>query len=148
MLTERPIGAEAPQLSAALTEAQLPTDDLAEPGRTFFAFLDAGEPVGFGGFELCGEHALLRSVVVLPERRGRGYGRALAARVLEHAREAGAIDAYLLTTTAESFFERAGFSRIDRSSAPAEILETRQAASICATAALLFRSLAPTQGAA
>ena len=108
----------------------------------FFAFEEAGRPVGFGGFELCGAHALLRSMVVLPGMRGRGLGRSLAERVLEHARLAGATDAYLLTTTAESFFERTGFRRIDRSMAPREILETRQATSICTTAALLVRPLA------
>ena len=40
------------------------------------------------------------------------------------------------------FFARAGFQPIERSAAPADILTTRQAASLCpSTAALLARSV-------
>lgn len=54
-------------LLATLAEAGLPTGDLAEPGRAFFRFeAPAGRLVGFVGWELTGEVALLRSLVVVP----------------------------------------------------------------------------------
>lgn len=137
----RSIPADSPELAAALDAAGLPTQDLRDGGRSFFAVEDAGRLVGFGGYELYGTSTLLRSVVVLPEARGKGYGRAVTAAVLAQAREAGARDAYLLTTTAESFFAREGFVRIERAAAPAAILATTEAATICATAALLTRPL-------
>ena len=137
----RAIPSDAPELVAALEVAQLPTEDLGESGRSFFAVEAEGRPVGFGGFELYGEDVLLRSVVVLPEVRGRGYGRAVTDAVLARAHEAGARRAYLLTTTAEAFFEHAGFALIERSAAPESILGTRQATTICSTAALLARPL-------
>lgn len=137
----RPVRPDAPELVAALAAAQLPIEDLSETGRSFFAFEDAGRPIGFGGFELYGEDVLLRSVVVLAESRGQGYGRAITEAVLRRAREAGARHAYLLTSTAESFFEHDGFARIDRAEAPPSILATRQAATICSTAALLTRPI-------
>jgi len=135
------IAADAPDLRSALETAELPTDDIAEPGRSFFRYDDGGEPVGYGGYELHGEHVLLRSVVVLPTRRGKGLGRDLAEAVLAEAAAAGARRAWLLTTTAEDFFVHWGFSRIHRNTAPQAILETRQAATICTTAALLTRTL-------
>lgn len=140
-LAGHPIAADAPELVAALEGAGLPIEDLGEGGRSFFAFEAEGRPVGFGGFELYGEDALLRSVLVLPEARGKGYGRAVTEAVLARAREAGARRAYLLTTTAGAFFEHEGFALIERSAAPASILGTRQAATICSTAALLARAL-------
>jgi amino-acid N-acetyltransferase len=48
---------------------------------------------------------------------------------------------YLLTTTAAGFFEHLGFRRADRASTPEAILGTRQASSICTSAALLKRSI-------
>jgi N-acetylglutamate synthase-like GNAT family acetyltransferase len=139
----RAIPAESPALAAALEAAQLPTEDLAEAGRTFFAFEQDGRPVGYAGFEFYGADALLRSVVVLPEMRGRGLGRAMTEEVLARAYELGARRAYLLTATAEAFFEHEGFTRIERDAAPPAILATRQAATICSTAALLARPLTP-----
>lgn len=143
MLAERAIAAELPELRAALENADLPTDDLAEHGRAFFRFESDGKLVGYAGYELYGEDVLLRSVVVVPEARGRGYGRAITEQVLRRAFEAGARRAYLLTTTASPFFEHAGFRRIDRAEAPPSILATKQATTICATASLLTRPIKP-----
>jgi arsenate reductase (glutaredoxin) len=142
-LAARPVAADAPELSSALAEAGLPTEDLTDPGRSFFCFEHAGAPVGYAGYELYGEHALLRSIVVLPGMRGRGFGRAIAEGMLERARAAGARQAYLMTTSAEDFFTQAGFSRLERTVAPPAILATRQASTICSTAPLMTRLLAP-----
>lgn len=137
-----PIPGDASDLHAALRASSLPLDDLGEPGRTFFRFSDASQTIGFGGFELYGENVLLRSIVMLPEARGKGWGRTATDLLLEQANNAGAHTAYLLTTDAAPFFERSGFQRIERSAAPADILATRQAASLCpSTAALLARSI-------
>ena len=135
------VAPDSPELRAALEGADLPTEDITEAGRSFFRLDADGQTIGFGGYEVHNGSALLRSVVVLPQHRGKGFGRVIAEAVLARAAKAGAHQAYLLTTTAEVFFERAGFTRIDRSSAPAEILATRQAATICSTAALLTRPI-------
>lgn len=141
MATLRPIVADAPELAIALAAADLPTEDLADGGRTFFALDEGGGPVAYGGYELYGDNVLLRSVVVLPAQRGKGHGRAVTEAVLADATTAGARRAFLLTTTAADFFGREGFSPLDRRDAPAAILATRQATTICSTATLLARSL-------
>ncbi len=131
------------KLREALTAASLPADDLDEPGRTFYRFetLD-GEAVGFGGYELYGKDALLRSVVIDPEQRGHGLGRNVTQLLLTRAFNEGARTAWLLTTSAASFFERAGFKQTRREDAPASIQQTKQAASLCpSTAPLLKRDI-------
>jgi N-acetylglutamate synthase-like GNAT family acetyltransferase len=137
-----PIAASAPELRAALDAAALPSDDLAEPGRTFFRFDDEGETIGFGGLESCGEDVLLRSIVMLPAARGKGLGRRATSLLIEESRKAGARRAFLLTTDAKAFFEALGFRSVERVDAPASILATRQAASLCpSTAPLLALTL-------
>ena len=138
-LKDTPIAPTYPALLASLRAANLPTDDFAEPGRTFFAYetLD-GRPVGFGGYELQGDEALIRSVVVLQKARGTGIGRNIVPLLLYRAYEAGAKRAWLLTTSASDFFSRVGFKPVERAAAPASILATRQASSLCPASAVLM----------
>lgn len=143
VLADTRVAASDGAFRAALEAAGLPTDDLDEPGRVFFAYrtLDA-TPVGFGGYEILGEHALVRSVVVLPQARGKEIGRNLVALLLRRAFDDGARQAWLLTTTAAAFFEKAGFQPALRQTAPQAVLATRQATSLCpASAVLLTRTI-------
>ncbi|WP_420023800.1 arsenic resistance N-acetyltransferase ArsN2 [Cereibacter azotoformans] len=135
-LDARPVAGNDPALIAALTAAGLPTDDLTEPGRGFFAYRSGDRPAGFGGIERHGAHALLRSIVVPEGRRGEGLGGAILAHLMTEATGAAAV--WLLTTTAAPFFARHGFRTVPRGNAPAEILATRQAAAICPASATLM----------
>lgn len=97
--------------------------------------------MGFGGFEHMDRDVLVRSVVVLPQARHRGIGSGMLALLLRRAFDEGGREAWLLTTAAP-FFERAGFNPAERAAAPAAILATRQAASLCpSSAALLSRHM-------
>lgn len=131
------------EFRAALVDADLPVDDLEEPGRSFFSLSRGGTRVAFGGYELHGEDALLRSIVVLQGHRGQGVGETATEILLERARLDGARRAYLLTTSATPFFEEFGFHRIDRAVVPQTILATRQASALCPqTAIVLEKTLA------
>ena len=140
-LTRSPVTASDAVLQATLLEAALPIDDLGTSEGRYFRFDRNGVLAGFGGFEPYGPDALLRSVVVVPQMRGTGTGRAIAGALLSEMRQAGIQDAYLLTTTAEGFFTRLGFAEIERKRAPARILATPQAATICSSAPLLSKRL-------
>ena len=146
-LRDRRLGPEdLPDFAAALAATGLPSDDVGEDGRTFFHYrrLD-DEGVGFGGFELYGADALLRSMVIEPPFRRRGNGRNLSALLMRRAHERGARQAYLLTDKADAraFFEAAGFRPIERAAAPPGILGTRQASELCpASATLLTKRIA------
>jgi arsenate reductase len=140
LLVDAPIAGSDAGLALALQEAGLPTDDLTESGRSFFAYATvSGERVGYGGFERMGRDVLMRSLVVLPHARQRGIGGGMLALLLRRAFDEGGRDAWLLTTTAAPFFERTGFKPAERASAPASVLATRQAASLCPASAVLLR---------
>lgn len=143
-LIDERIADSEPALAAALRAEDLPTDDLTGPGRCFFSYRTlSGQHAGYGGFERLGKDILVRSIAVAPQARGQGIGHGLLALLLRRAFDEGGRDAWLLTTTAAPFFERAGFEPSERTAAPAAILATRQAASLCpASAALLRRGIA------
>ncbi|AZO32296.1 arsenic resistance N-acetyltransferase ArsN2 [Mesorhizobium sp. M1B.F.Ca.ET.045.04.1.1] len=132
------IEANNPELRLALGGAATPVDDLDDAHRTFFRFVDEGQTIGFAGLETYGPNALLRSLVILPEARSIGLGRRATGLLLEQARAAGAAHAYLLTIDAVPFFADMGFEVVVRLDAPAEILATRQAESLCSSTAVLM----------
>jgi arsenate reductase len=142
-LRDERILANDPDLLSSLRAAGLPADDLNEPGRTFFAYrTPAGDLIGYGGYEALGENALLRSIVVLPEWRAKALGRNLVALLQRRAFDEGARRAWVLTSSAAPFFEKVGFKPVSRGDAPATVVATRQASSLCpADAALLARTI-------
>lgn len=129
-------------LRAALIEAHLPTDDIRDEGKSFFtAVAEDGATVGYSGVEACGDAGLLRSLVVMPDHRGKGFGRILTRLTLD--RVADVADIYLATTTASGFFENLGFAAVDRSAVPDTVLSTRQLSSICPASATIMKLIRP-----
>jgi len=139
---------ELSQVQQLVAAAGLPAEDLADANLShFFGYGSREKPSGVVGLEVFGGDALLRSLVVDPSERGTGGGRLLVAAAEEHAHSQGVRSVYLLTTTAERFFERLGFRRVDRDSAPATIRATREFAGLCpASAAFMVKRLDPASG--
>lgn len=136
-LKDARIAADDAGLIAALKGADLPVDDLGDANRTFYVYRSlAGAVLGYGGYERYGTDVFLRSVVVM--ERGKGIGRNLIPLLLYRAYREGARTAWLLTTSAADFFDKLKFLRRDRAEAPAAILATRQAQSLCPASAVLF----------
>jgi len=139
----RGTGADLPVLEALLAAHSLPTAGLGESIESFGLAAVQGRLVGVAGLELCGDAALLRSVLVVPEWRGRGLAGALVERALETARQAGVRETCLLTTTAEQYFPRFGFRAVPRAAAPASLQASVEFREACpATAACLVKSMA------
>ncbi len=132
------------EAAASILEASgLPSVDLtAAHMRHFFYAGPESELRGLVGIEIHGADALLRSLVVAAELRSTGLGSALVQRVEAHARVQGVRSMYLLTTTAERFFARRGYARLDRADAPAGIRATREFTDVCpASANFMFKAL-------
>jgi amino-acid N-acetyltransferase len=115
--------------------------DLAVPGvvEHLGAFIVAERDertVGAIGLELRGDCALLRSAVVAPAERGAGIGGALVAAVLDLARAEGVRTLYLLTTSAEDYWSRHGFSRIPREDIPEPVRQSAEFAGACPASAV------------
>jgi amino-acid N-acetyltransferase len=126
-----------------LEAAGLPVADLtAAHLEHFFYCGSATAPIGIVGLELLGADALLRSLVVAPERRSAGVGGALVERAERHARECGARSLFLLTTTAADYFGRRGYVAADRAAAPPAIRTTREFTDLCpASSAFMLKTL-------
>lgn len=92
-------------LIAALRAEGLPAPDV---GR-YFSADHYSAVVGYVGLEGEGRDLLLRSLVVLADRKARGLGARVLAATEVVAGDLGAARLHLLTTTAEPFFARNGY---------------------------------------
>lgn len=129
-------------LAHALAAAKLPITDLGELDRVFFRFDDGDGLAGFGGLEADGADQLLRSVVVAPQRRGTGLGRAILALLECEARKRGAARLHLLTDTAAPFFRANGYVDAPRALAPAPVGASHEFTTLCpASATYLVKPL-------
>src|SRR5262249_42416361 len=110
----------------------------------FFYVGGPAKPIGLVGVELRGNTALLRSLVVTESHRSMGLGAQLVAHAERHARAQGAETIYLLTTTAEAFFTRRGYTVVPRENAPPAIRNTREFAALCpASSAFMSKRIFP-----
>jgi N-acetylglutamate synthase-like GNAT family acetyltransferase len=126
-------------LKAALAGAGLPADDLGDPHLLFWRFETYEDvPVGFGGLELHGADALLRSVVTLPPLRLVGMGAAIVAALEAEAHANNCRTVYLLTATEDDFFARLGYAPCARGDVPEAIGASRQFAALCPPAATVM----------
>ncbi|WP_421827444.1 arsenic resistance N-acetyltransferase ArsN2 [Larkinella sp.] len=124
---------------ALLQQAELLTDDLS-PELTGFLLVKAQEAcVGVAGLECFGTVALLRSVAVDPQYQGRHIAAQLVNRLLETAQADGLVDVYLITTTADRYFDRHGFQRVGRSDVPEDIQQTQQFSTLCPSSAIVMK---------
>ena len=123
--------------------AALRAEDLPAPGAgRYFSADHDGAVVGYVGLEGEGRDLLIRSLVVLADRKARGVGARVLAAAEVVAGDLGAARLHLLTTTAEPFFIRRGFATADRETAPEAIQRTREFTDICpASAAYLTKDL-------
>jgi amino-acid N-acetyltransferase len=119
-----------------LVAADLHDDLGTHPDTTAFIAEQSGEVVGGAALEVYGDSGLLRSLVVAPHRRGGGLGRELVERVVAEARDRGLEDLSLLTLTVPGFFERLGFVRIDKATAPAAVQASHEFAVLCPDSAV------------
>jgi len=125
---------ELPEVEQLLAAAALTRDGLAACARDahlLVARADDGCLMGYVALELFDTNALLRSLAVTAGGRGHGLGGALLARALDHARAAGAREAWLLTESAGPFFAARGWLRADRAAAPPGIAGSVEFISAC-----------------
>ncbi len=120
---------------ALLERSGLPISDLGSAQPEFAVIRQDGQVVAAGALQRFGAAALLRSVVVAPERRGSGLGRSVVSELERVAHAAKIERLVLLTQTAADFFARQGFHRIERSGAPEAMQASEEFRSLCPSSA-------------
>lgn len=128
--------ADGAAIGTLLKAADLPHEDFSRHLAHFLVARRGGVVVGAVGYERHGGDALLRSLVVAPALRGAGLGDALVKQLAEAAASAGVTRFFLLTTTAEKFFARRGFTPIARDRVPPLIAATEEFRSLCPVSAV------------
>ncbi|HEX6433510.1 MAG TPA: arsenic resistance N-acetyltransferase ArsN2 [Gemmatimonadales bacterium] len=137
---------DLPEVLALLERSNLPTAGVADNFSDFLVAEGEGKLVGVAGLELYDGSALLRSVAVEERWRGSGVGRVLVERALDRARERGIEDIYLLTTTAEHYFPKFGFTCVSRDSVAEGIRSSVEFQCACPASAKVMRRAAGTAG--
>jgi len=133
--------ADLSEIQSLLRANDLPVEDISTALIEGFLVAEgaSGSVIGIGGLEHLGSSVLLRSLAVAPQARGTGIARALVARLEDNARSCGQQDVWLMTTTAERFFERVGYERVSREDVPGEVRLCRQFAALCPSTASCMR---------
>ena len=132
-------------VESLLSASNLPLDGVKENFSTFVVAEDQGAIAGAIGLEKFGPVALLRSAVVSPEYRGSGVGSSLVEKVLERAEEEGIEELFLLTTTAENYFPRFGFTRTNRSAVPPAMQASAEFQGACPDSAAVMKRRVTTR---
>lgn len=119
-----------------LKQNDLPSQDIKTTGKEFFLGYYNSIFIGIVGLEKFDSIGLLRSMIVKEGYRNKGYGKQICISLIEYAKTQGIKELYLLTTTAEDFFEKIGFEVIERNSAPDAIKNTTEFLSLCPASAV------------
>jgi len=130
---------EADAVERLLAENHLPLEGLRDHLTTAVVARQGGRVVGSAALEVYRDGALLRSVAVTPGLQGTGLGRQLTNAAIQLARELRAPAVYLLTTTAERYFPKFGFERIERSDVPLTVQSSIEFRSACPSTAIVMR---------
>ncbi len=134
---------DRPALVALLTAVHLPTEDLPPNLDAFLLAKEEEDVVGSVGLELHGACALLRSLAVAPQAQGTGLGKRLYEAAMQLAAGKGIREVYLVTTSAAPFFEKRGFTKVERSRVPPALGATRQFSGLCPASATVMRHPLP-----
>ncbi|HYF92184.1 MAG TPA: arsinothricin resistance N-acetyltransferase ArsN1 family A [Symbiobacteriaceae bacterium] len=119
-----------------LTAAGLPLHGAREHQDGFLLAHRGDTLAGTAALERYGAVALLRSVAVAENIRGTGLGQELVRLLLDIAYEEGVQTVALLTATADRFFPRFGFQRVERSALPPVLAGSEELRGACPASAV------------
>lgn len=126
-------------VAGLLLANQLPVEGVPASLDAFLVAERADVMLGVIGLELYGADALLRSAVVGATERGTGLGGRLMDAIMSEAERRGVCVLWLLTTTAEQWFLRFGFSVVARDDVPERVRSSREFQGACPASATVMR---------
>lgn len=124
------------EIKVLLAKHMLPIDDIASSHIEFLAVTQKQKVIGVIGVELYQNMGLLRSLVVDSEYRNHGLGEKLIGVIIKNCITNKVDELYLLTSTAVLFFEKLGFTIIERENITQRISQTEQFKTLCPSSAI------------
>ena len=121
-----------------LRNSDLPFQDIQSYIMNFSVIVENHEIIGTGGFEHYGDVALLRSVAITQPFQGNSIGEKIVNHLISKASGLGVNKLFLLTQTADGYFENHGFIKVNRETAPDIIKQTQQYSELCPMSASLM----------
>lgn len=125
-------------IKSLLKQDNLPDADINTDSINFFKLISDKSEIGISGIELFGNLGLLRSVVINKKYRGQDFGKMLIASTEEKAKQLNLKYLYLLTTTADGFFNKMGYQKLGKTHAPEAIKNSNEFSNLCPDSAVLM----------
>lgn len=126
------------QVISLLQQHKLPVSDI-DGDKILYLLRDSEGVAGTVGLEMFEDCALLRSVSVIKEKQGKGYGQFMNNAIEQYVKDAGVNCLYLLTTTAKDFFDKQGYCVIKRDDAPEGVKQSQEFTSLCPSSAVVMK---------
>jgi amino-acid N-acetyltransferase len=138
----RALPADWKAIRSLLAVNKLPLEGAREHLVSFVVVHDETGLLACGGLELYGSVALLRSVVVAEQHRGKLLGQEIVRRLFTSALDEGVETLVLLTDTAQTYFRRLGFKAVPRTELPTPVMNSAEFRGACpASATAMLMSL-------
>jgi amino-acid N-acetyltransferase len=123
-----------------LEKNKLPTSDIGE-NVALYTVYDHQNLIGTIGLEAFKTEGLLRSVCLDFEVQNKGFGTQILSLFEAQIREKGIKNLYLLTTTAQRFFEKNNYKVISRNDVSESIRETAEFKGVCPASAIVMKKV-------
>lgn len=127
------------QIIQLLQSQNLPFQDLPTDLSNFCVVMQEEKVIGLIGLERYGRCGLLRSMVVHPDYRNKSIAGKLVNMLEERAKESGVETMYLLTETAENYFDRKGYDTITRNDVPDALKQSSEFSHVCPISATVMK---------
>jgi len=139
MVIEASLPTDEPWIRQLLILCDLPQEDITpEYLRHFFVVKEEAQVFAVVGVEVLVPFGFLRSLAVNPRYRCLGFASQLTEKAEEYAASLKIEALYLLTMTAEGFFAKRGYQRVERNSVPSPVRGTVEFKSLCPVSAVVM----------
>lgn len=139
VVVRRATPADEDAVLGLVRRAGLSVPGVVEHLTDFLVAERGGTVVAAMGLEHRGADALLRSAVVHETERGQGIGDTLYHALLADAISRDVRTLYLLTTSAEGYWARRGFTAVPRAAVPERVRESEEFRGACPASAAAMR---------
>lgn len=127
------------EIKILLSDNNLPVSDIKKDCISFFKAVENNNIIGIIGLEKYKNTGLLRSLAVKDGYKNLKIGERLVRYLFTFCQGKNIDELYLLTTTAEKYFKKFKFEKIERPKVPEEIMQTDEFKNICPESASVMR---------